>query len=471
MCEIEGGFSSGAAPRTPLGANLYQYKYVTVSATGSWAGSPPRLCFLIANASEQHLGITGDNNVSSLSAFRRLDRNVQLFLLTAGLTGMTVLGGIFGVLFNLFILRLGYGTEFVGLVNATGLLAFAAPALLAGWLGSRWGARPTLILGLAITAIGYGLLSLTDLLPSDLRSVWLLTTNVIGALGSAIYIVNTGPFLSEMTQPADRTHALSAQVAVWPLAGFIGSLIGGNMPGLLAPLLAVAPTDPATYRYTMLLAAVLVLPGIYALLQTRVQSPAQADQAITQTPAPVGFIIIVALSIALQVSAEGISMTFYNVYLDRALSVPTAQIGLLLAFARLAAVPSALLTPTLISRWGTRRTYIIASAGIALFVLPLALIPHWIAAEVGFLGLICMAAIGRSAMTTYQMDMVSPRWRSMMSASATMGVGLSWSGLALAGGYAIGSVGYPVLFLTGAVCTILGILIYIFFVPATRPAA
>jgi MFS family permease len=402
--------------------------------------------------------------VSSLSAFRRLDRNVQLFLLSAGLVGLTVLGGIFGVLFNLFILRLGYGTEFVGLVNATGLLAFAAPALLAGWLGSRWGARPTLILGLAITAAGYGLLALTDLLPVDIRAAWLLTTNVIGALGSAIYIVNTGPFLAELTQPADRAHALSAQVAVWPLAGFVGSLIGGSMPGLLAPLLAVAPTDPATYRYTMLLAAILVLPSIYALLQTRVQPVERRDQALAEAPAPVGFIILVALSIALQVGAEGVAMTFFNVYLDRALNVPTAQIGLLLAFARLASVPAALLTPSLINRWGTRRTFIVASGGIVLCVLPLALIPHWLAAEAGFLGLIAMAAIGRSAMTTYQMDMVPPRWRSMMSASATTGVGLSWSSLSLAGGYAIASVGYPVIFLSGAACTIVGVLIYTFFV-------
>lgn len=409
--------------------------------------------------------------MSSISAFRRLDRNVQLFLITVGLTGMTVLGGIFGVLFNLFILRLGYGTEFVGLVNATGLLAFAAPALLAGWLGSRWGARPTLILGLAITAVGYGLLSLTDLLPGDVRSAWLITMNVIGSLGSAVYIVNTGPFLAEMTTPADRTYAISAQVAVWPLAGFIGSMIGGNMPGLLASILEVAPTDPATYRYTMLIASLLVLPGIYALLQTRVQASAPVDTAVAQAPAPTRFIILVALSIALQVGAEGVSMTFFNVYLDRALSVPTAQIGLLLAFARLAAVPSALVTPMLINRWGTRRTFIIASCGIALFVLPLALIPHWIAAEAGFLGLICMASIGRSAMSTYQMAMVPPRWRSMMSASATMGVGLSWSALALAGGYAIGTLGYPVVFLTGAVCTIIGVLIYIFLVPSAQPAS
>jgi hypothetical protein len=63
-----------------------------------------------------------------IAAFWRLDRNVRLFLISAALVGMTVLGGIFGVLFNLFILRLGFGTEFVGLVNATG-----QPSCLGWW--------------------------------------------------------------------------------------------------------------------------------------------------------------------------------------------------------------------------------------------------------------------------------------------------------------------------------------------------
>jgi MFS family permease len=407
-------------------------------------------------------------HVSSIAIFRRLDRNVQLFLIATGLLGMTVLGGIFGVLFNLFVLRLGFGTEFVGIVNASGLLAFAAPSLFAGWLGTRWGPRPTILLGLAITALGYGLLALTDLLPADLRGAWLLTTNVIGSFGAAIYLVNTGPLLAAMTKPDIRAHALSVQVAVWPLAGFLGSLIGGSMPGLFGSIIAVAPDDPAAYRYTMLIAALLVLPAMYAILRTQIQQIEQPDAAAIEEPAPMRLIFFVALTIALQVGAEGVVTTFFNVYLDRALAVPTAQIGLMLAFARLASVPAALVTPTLIGRWGTRQTFVIASAGIVLFVIPLALVPNWLVAELGFLGLTSMAAIARSAMATYQMGTVSARWRSMMSGSATMGVGISWAALAYLGGYLISVVGYPILFAVGAGCTMLGVAVFQWLVPHER---
>ena len=41
------------------------------------------------------------------------------------------------MLLNLYLLRLDYGTEFIGLVNAVGLLTFGLASLPAGILGSR----------------------------------------------------------------------------------------------------------------------------------------------------------------------------------------------------------------------------------------------------------------------------------------------------------------------------------------------
>jgi MFS family permease len=323
------------------------------------------------------------------------------------------------------------------------------------------------MLGLVVTALGYGLLALTDLLPGDLRAGWLLTTNIIGALGSAVYLVNTGPFLAEVTQPVDRARALSTQVAIWPLAGFIGSLIGGAAPDAIARLIGVAPSDPATYRYTMVAAALAVLPGLLALRGTQIAPPAIMPAGHVLSPAPNRLIAMIAIAIALQVGAEGVVITFFNVYLDRGLQVPTAQIGLLLALARLASVPTALFTPLLIARWGLRRTFISASIGVIISVLPLALIPNWVAAEIALLSLTSLAAIGRSASTTYTMEVVDAPWRGRISAATTMGVGLSWSALALGGGYTITALGFPPLFLAGAACSLVGVALFT-RIPTTR---
>ena len=77
-----------------------------------------------------------------VQALRGSHRNVRLLLTNSALMGFTIDGGIYSVIFNLYILRLNFGPEFVGQVNSVANLLFAMGSLAAGWLGMRWGARP-----------------------------------------------------------------------------------------------------------------------------------------------------------------------------------------------------------------------------------------------------------------------------------------------------------------------------------------
>ena len=63
-----------------------------------------------------------------LHVLRDFNRDVRLYLITTMLIGLTVDGGVYTVLFNLYLLRLGYGPEFIGLVNGSGMLLFASSA-------------------------------------------------------------------------------------------------------------------------------------------------------------------------------------------------------------------------------------------------------------------------------------------------------------------------------------------------------
>lgn len=83
---------------------------------------------------------------SYLNTLRLFSREARLYLVTAGLIGFTIFGGIYTTLLNLYLLRLGYGPEFIGLVNAVGLFGLAIFSLPAGMLGDRWGVRRMMIL-------------------------------------------------------------------------------------------------------------------------------------------------------------------------------------------------------------------------------------------------------------------------------------------------------------------------------------
>jgi MFS family permease len=378
-------------------------------------------------------------------------RDVRLYLITATLIGFTFIGGVYPVLFNLFLLRLHYASESIGLFNAAGLLASSIGCLPAAALGQRWGSRRAMIAGLSLAAVAYVLLPQAELVPANIRTGWLLITDALGALGIIAYVVNGIPFLTSATGQEERNHVFAVQAALWPLAGFAGSLAAGLLPQFFARSLHVSLRDATPYRYPLLIAAVLLIPAVLALLATHEGGAARAAERRTAASrAPVGVIALLAVVLLLQVGGEGAARTFFNVYLDARLHVATALIGTLLAAGQLLAIVAALAVPLLAGRWGTGRTFVVASAGMALCLLPLALIHDWVAAGFGFMGMIALASITRPAINVYQMEAVVESWRPAMSGATTMASGLGWAAMALAGGYVIKASGYRSLFLLGA---------------------
>jgi predicted MFS family arabinose efflux permease len=97
---------------------------------------------------------------------------------------------------------------------------------------------------------------------------------------------------------------------------------------------------------------------------------------------------------------------------------------------------------------------------MALSLLPLALISHWGAVGLGFMGVAALASIARPAITVTQQEIVSPIWWAAMSGATTMAAGLSWSAVAFGGGYVITALGYRSLFLIGAGLTAAGALLF-----------
>jgi MFS family permease len=395
-----------------------------------------------------------------LGAWRLFSRDARLYLTTAALFGFTVFGGAYAVLLNLYLLRLGYGPEFIGLINGTGQLAFALFCLPAGMLGERYGNRRMLIVSLSVVTFGFGLLPLAEFFSVG-QTIWLLVTNILAQMGIASYFVNSMPFLMRVTGPGERNHVYAAMAALWPLAGFAGSLIGGLLPGLLAVPLHASLTQSAPYRYSLLIAALLLSPAIWILAHTHETSGNRTqDPVVDRVPVPVVLITILSLTILFRVAGEGAARLFLNVYLDDALQVSTAHIGVIAAAGQLLAVPAALVVPILAARWGNSHIYVFGTLGMAASIIPLALIPHWGAAGLGYMSLIALASITRPAIAVYQMEIVSPDLRAAMAAATTMALGLSWGLIALGGGYIITSLGYQSFFLMAAGLSAVGALLF-----------
>jgi len=411
---------------------------------------------------------------SYLNTLRRFGRSVRLCLVATALIGFTVSGGIYSVLLNLYLLRLGYGPQFIGLVNAMSPLAVVLTSFLAGLAGERWGSRNAMIVGIALAALGSSALALGGTTTGTLRDSWILSTYFCVGVGLALYMVNVTTFLMDASSLQERNHVFSARITFLPLAGFLGSLVGGWLPGILAPALHTSLHQPTAYRIVLLTAGVLLLPAVFTLLAApEPKSTASRQESPSRGPtgSPVATIALVAFIGFLRVMGEGAPRAFINVYLDAVLHVPLAQIGLLIGIARLLAVPAGLVMPLISARWGTGRTVAFGACGVALGLLPLALLPHWLAAGIGFMAMTALAAIARSAFIVFAMESVPPRWRGTMSGATTMSASISWAATAYGGGYLVQGIGYRGVFLIGAALTLAGASLFWFRFCRGRAAA
>lgn len=391
-----------------------------------------------------------------------------MYLVTSALFGFAIFGGIHTTLLNLYLLRLGYGPEFAGLVNGIGQVAFGLCALPVGLLGRRWGSRHLLTIGLGMMALGFGLLPLAEFSPVG-ASPWLMITQIVGQVGIAIYFVNGAPFVTTVTTPAERTHVFAASLALMPLAGFAGSLTGGLLPGLFGRLTGIELTQPEPYMLALMVAGLLMLPTVAVILATRPHKKVVISSTGPTNHAPIMIMVILALTVLLRVVGEGAIRTFLNIYMDTVLEMPVVQIGLLLACGQLLAIPASLLTPLLAARWGNGRTYLLSSWVIAASFIPMAFVPHWTAVGISYLGIMTFLAVARPAIVSFQMNTVSAGWRTLMSGSTSAAVGLGWAVASLSGGFIITRLGYPALFLFSAAMTALAALVFRVYFGA-RPA-
>ncbi|HET6486928.1 MAG TPA: MFS transporter [Spirochaetia bacterium] len=403
-------------------------------------------------------------------------RNARLYLATAALMGLTIFGGIYALLFNLYLVRLGYGLSFIGSINATALLGWAAACLLAGSVGRRWGSRGSMTSGLLISMVGYLAVPFCELMRAGIaRSVWLIVSYLVANVAISLYDVNSQPFLVESSTREERSHLFSLQAALWPISAFVGSLLGGFLPGLLSG--TSASTAPGPYRFSLMASAATLIVAVVVLSRARPVTAETAAPAPTraETSGSAMLLVLVGVLLLLHGFGDGTAKTFFNVYLDTELHTSTARIGLLAAVAQLVSVPAALLMPTTVRIWGHRRVFQWGTVGIVAGLIPLALVPHWTAAGAGYIVVVCLIALTRAALMVYLMEVVPERQRAPMTGVYIMAIGLSWSVAAAGGSQLIAALGYPMFYLAGAALTAASLAVFARITPgraeARRPGA
>ena len=407
-------------------------------------------------------------------ALRTFHADVYKLLFAMCIVGFSYFGFV-SVLLNLYLLRLGYETDFIGLVNGGIAFAFAASSLPAGVLGGRLGMRRTAAIGMGLVAVGMTMVPVAGtVLAGGARDAGIIAMRVLSGIGFSLFMVNAYPYLVAATGPRERTYAFALMTGLPPLTGFAGSLLSGALPGWVAPLLGVDLTHPAPFAVALMFAGAVLLPTVPAVALAGDREPARRSptprkrdgsaDAVRRGDGTLSalfvLIFLLALTGMLRSAGEGAARSFINVYLELDLAASPSRIGVLLAVGQVAAAPAALVAPALAARAGKVPAIVVTGMLTAVGLVILAAVPHWVAAGIGFTLVVGLRAITQSVSAVMHMEIVPAHRRSVTSGLIAMSMGLGFMSISFGGGFLIPAIGFPAFHMLAAAITAVGALIF-----------
>ena len=382
------------------------------------------------------------------------------FVFAAGVVSVSIFG-MYLVLLNLYLLRLGYGPEFIGLVQGTGIFAIAVLSVPASAAGGRWGLHGVIVTGIFASSLALVALSLADLTPESIRAAWILLFNLASTAALTLHYVNSSPYQMAISTEADRAYQFSLRWVFVSLGAFAGSVLAGFLPDAFALFPGVEPDSAEAFRFAMLTGSLLLLLAPLAMMAAGSSQVTQASaRREASDPAPLKLLAAIALIMLLASACMAAGRIFANVYLDSALAVSTPRIGLIIAIGHIMGVPGALLMPKLVRHAGGGNTTLLGFLGASLMMLPLALIPHWAAAGVALVVLNALGAIVEPAFSMFSLILVRDSWRPTMAGVTITSGSASYGFISLAGGYVIAGPGFAFFFLAAGALSLLGVAVF-----------
>lgn len=389
-------------------------------------------------------------------SFSGLARDARLIIISTAVLGISFFG-IQMLLNVLYILRLGYSVEYVGLFNASGAFTYILSSLPAAAVGNRLGLRMAMVLGGVITVLGLAILPVVEYVPTTLHMSWPIFSQIVITIGWALISINQVPALMAVTTVQNRTSAYALNGVARGVGTFAGTIVGGFLPMLFAQLLRDHVDAPGPYRAALWMGSVLALLGLIPLALIQPAEPVSRNaQAETTTPFPIAPVGLLVLHVYLSQLGPAACQFFCSAYMDTTLLLSAAAIGLLTGIGQFTTILAPLLTPRFAYRYGNGWTLMAASLGTAVSLLPLALIPHWAAAGTGRLGTLALAALWMPALQVFQMELVAPRWRSLTYGIISMAMGCAYASVGFVGGRLVATWGYTTLFGLTLGLTLLG---------------
>jgi len=354
---------------------------------------------------------------------RAFSPNASLYLISTVISSSAF--GVFRLLFNFYVLSLGYDQALVGNLVTTSSLTALIAAIPMGYLADMLGRKVSLIGGgvLTIAAVA-GML----IFPSPLMFILM---NILLGLGQSISGVTMGPFLMENSGDKERTYLFSFSSGLSMAASSVGNWIGGLLPTWLAGLAGSDATGAAAYRLSLAVVAVTATMSLIPLFMMRMRKGRFTDRSLfapftyfKNHPALLGKLVLPMLVTSI---GAGLIMPFMNIFFRQVHGQSDSAIGTLFAFGSLAMGIGLLIAPPLAERYGKIQLVVITQALSIPFLILLGFSPaYWLSASAYYIR-VALMNMSSPVYQTFVMEKVEPSARATVASLVSMASSFGWA--------------------------------------------
>ncbi len=389
--------------------------------------------------------------------FRETSPALMRIILISVLFGLAA--SVSDVLFNFYLESLGYGNEVAGQMNSVYRMAGFITGIPLGMLMDRKGAQAVLVGGMICYAAGWALL----LAWGDIRFIGVIYF-VIGAASIATY-TSVIPLLSGIIDASQRATIFGINAGATVAVGFVGSLFGGALPSLIAPLLGVSATDVSAYRVALLSVSIIgflsLIPlfGMHAAVTKQQNVQKQQPNTDVVTAVPFSRILFMSSQAFVLGIAGGFVVPFMNLFYRQHFSLPDATVGMILAISAFAMGFGSTIGGALSKRLGLRRatalTRLLSAPTLLLMLVP----SVWASAGAYFISRI-MVGVTFPLADALVMQSVPANQRGTSASVTSMVWSLGWATTAYFSGYLQETYGFVWVFAASAAAYVIGALLF-----------
>ncbi len=403
------------------------------------------------------LGLAVSEYASRVRAF---SRNARLYLLNVVIVGAAM--GVYRLLFNFYVLSLGYDEALLGTLITVSSLTALLSALPMGYLADLLGRKNSLLISGALMSA-----SIMAIVLWPTEGV-LYAMNVVSGVGQSLAAVTMAPFLMENSGEKERTYLFSFSQGLQMAMASLGSWIGGYLPTWIALNRGVPPISSEAYAGALMVIALIVSAGLIPLAMLKTPRLQRSEQSVfaplsyaSKHPSLLGKLILPILITSI---GAGLIMPFMNVFFRQVHHQPDPVIGSLFAWGSLAMGLGLLIAPPLAERRGKIQLVVATQTLSIPFLIILGFSPLFWMSTIAYYIRLALMNMSSPVYQTYVMEHVEPSARATVASLVSMAWNFGWAFSPTISGYLQVQYGFGPSFLgTIILYTISTIMYYAFF--------